>query len=207
MAAPPLERPTVEANMGLVHRVAYRFRWAIGASLDYEDLVSAGTIGLMKACERFEPERGFAFSTYATHWIRHHVGREVANHGRTVRIPVWALEKMRRAGDGLPPSATSLDAPLRANDPEGPTRLHGLEAEPVDPTARREDIEMRQAIEAALSVLPARTRKMLKRRFWRDQTLAAIGKPFRLSRERVRQIEAEALKKLRRLLAKERPDQ
>jgi RNA polymerase sigma factor (sigma-70 family) len=127
----PIERPTVEGHMGLVHRVAQRFRWALGASLEYEDLVQAGSIGLMKACELFEPERGYRFSSYAMYWVWHHVSREALNHGRTIRVPVWLQDKLRQTRDSLPP-IFSLDAPLRADSPDGATHLDALVAPVLD---------------------------------------------------------------------------
>src|SRR5688572_23397570 len=98
----PHERPTPQDNMGLVHFMAKRYRWACGVSLEYEDLVQAGTLGLITACSRFEPERGIRFSAFALPWVRHHIGRLVSNQNRTVRIPTWAQEKLRRERVTLP---------------------------------------------------------------------------------------------------------
>jgi RNA polymerase sigma factor (sigma-70 family) len=187
--------------MGLVHRVAHRFRWAIGASLDYEDLVQAGSMGLMKACDRFEPERGHKFSTYAEYWIWHHVARQALNHGRTVRVSVHTQIKLRTMGERLP-TTFSLDAPI--GDADGATHLDVLAAPALDPVAELEAEETRRTVARALERLPERARDVIEARFWDEMRLRDVGDPLGLSRERVRQIEAESLVRLRQLLGSER---
>lgn len=177
----------VASNMGLVHQVAHRFRWAIGSSLEFEDLVQAGAIGLMRALDTFDPERGFAFSTYASHWVRQSIRRVIANQRRTVRVPVHAQEAAWRLGAPIPLDAFSLDAPMRRGDSTD-SWLEQLTSEDHDPT-RPLDVEQRSgAIARAMAQLPERTRSILEARYWGDQTLQQIGEGLNVTRERVRQV-------------------
>ncbi|HEX2740922.1 MAG TPA: sigma-70 family RNA polymerase sigma factor, partial [Rubrobacter sp.] len=89
----PARRELIEKNLRLVVSVAKRYR---GYGLPFEDLIQEGNVGLMKSVERFDPERGFRFSTYATWWIRQAVGRAVADKGRTIRLPVHAYERLTK---------------------------------------------------------------------------------------------------------------
>lgn len=182
--------------MGLVYRVVNRYRWAIGGSLEAEDLIQAGALGLMRAIEKFDPERGVQFSTYGTQWVRQAVQRLIANQRRTIRTPVWALDAARRMGTPVPLDGLALDAPLRSDDPTGDTWLATLVADD-DPAAGDDDEHRRKLVAEALGQLPARTKGILVARFWGGQTLAQIAEPLGISRERVRQIAELGLAELR----------
>jgi RNA polymerase sigma factor (sigma-70 family) len=190
---------TVAAQMGIVYAIARRFRWAVGSSLDEADLVQAGAIGLMRALERFDPERGFTFATYATHWIRQAIGRAIMNGGRTIRIPVHEQDRLRREGHPLPCATLSLDAPVRGHEAHTlGDSIAASELSPEDAIAEAETIDSASAVTAtAISALPERLRLIVQRRFFEDATLQAIGDELGMSRERVRQLENRALSQLR----------
>lgn len=187
-------------HLGLVHHTARKFRaWCIGA-LEYDDLVQAGSIGLLAAAEKFDASRGFAFSTYANYWIWHFILREVQNHGRNIRIPCNMHERYRREGIPLPPPTLSLDAPLNCNGDSMDRTLVDYIAVEDDPVESIHQRELAENVHALINTLSPKLQMVVRERFGKhEKTLSEVAVQLGgRTRERARQMEAKALQNLAR---------